>query len=225
MVEDIEKVGADRVFFLGDAVGYAADPRKCIMLLDSVCDVLIAGNHDKITATSLGMEDLGPAALASLRWTIDAVTGDEVRWLRRLVMHQVENGMHLVHGHPDRPHLWRYTETRTDAEDAFEKSEHRVLLVGHTHRPGVFSLERGEIRCIDHEKGPISLERRCRYIFNSGSVGQPRDGDPRASYGLLDMTEGVFTVRRVSYDIARAAEKIYESGLPRDMGDRLFRGE
>ena len=85
VVADIEKMGVDRVFFLGDAVGYAADPQKCIMLLDSVCDVMIAGNHDKIVATSLGMEDLSPAALASLRWTIDVITGDEVRWLRRLV--------------------------------------------------------------------------------------------------------------------------------------------
>jgi len=225
VIGDIEKLEVDRVFFIGDAVGYAADPQKCIMLLDSVCDVMIAGNHDKIAATSLGMEDLGPAAMASLQWTIDTITGDEVRWLRRLVMHQVENGMHLVHSHPDRPHLWRYMETPTDVEDAFACSENRILFIGHTHRPRVFFSKRGEIEGIDHEGGPIYLEKGCRYIFNCGSVGQPRDGDPRASYGLLDMIEGSFSVRRVSYDIETAANKIYESGLPRDMGDRLFRGE
>lgn len=225
VVGDIEKLGADRVFFLGDAVGYAADPQGCIMLLDSVCDVMVAGNHDKIAATSLGMEDLGPAAMASLQWTVDTITSDEVRWLRRLVMHQVENGMHLVHSHPDRPHLWRYMETPTDVEDAFDTSEHRILFVGHTHRPRVFVQKKGEIEGINPEKGSIRLEKGCRYIFNCGSVGQPRDGDARASYGLLDMIEGVFTIHRVPYDIEKTAEKIYRSGLPRDMGDRLFRGE
>jgi len=223
--EDIESMGVNRVFFLGDAVGYAADPQKCIILLDSLCDAMIAGNHDKIAATSLGMDDLNPAALASLRWTIDTITSDEVRWLRRLPMHREENGMYLVHGHPDRPHLWRYIETEADADDAFEQIKNRILFVGHTHRPRIFCLSQGEIQHLSHEGRPIRIEQGRRYICNPGSVGQPRDGDPRASYGLLDMIEGTFTVRRVSYDIEKAAGRIYESGLPRDMGDRLFRGE
>jgi diadenosine tetraphosphatase ApaH/serine/threonine PP2A family protein phosphatase len=225
VAEDIEARDVNRVFFLGDAVGYAADPQKCIALIDSLCDLMIAGNHDKIAATSLGMDDLNPAALASLRWTIDTITSDEVRWLRRLSMHREENGMYLVHGHPDRPHLWRYMETEKDAADAFAQDKNRIQFVGHTHRPLVFCLSQGEIRHIDQEGGPIRIEQGCRYILNPGSVGQPRDGDPRAAYGLLDMTEGTFTVHRVSYDIEGAAKKIYESGLPRDMGERLFRGE
>jgi predicted phosphodiesterase len=225
VVADIQDLKVDRVLFLGDAVGYAADPRGCITLLDSVCDVTIAGNHDKIAATSLGMKDLTPAALASLRWTIDDITSDEIRWLRRLSMNREENGMYLVHGHPDRPHLWRYMETDRDAEEAFENVKNKIVLVGHTHRARVFTRRGDDIESIDHTGGPIRIEKGCRYIINPGSVGQPRDGDPRAAYGLLDMIEGSFAVRRVSYDIEAAAKNIYESGLPRDMGDRLFRGE
>ncbi len=232
VLEDLEGRSVDRICFLGDAVGYGADPESCIETLARSAFRSVAGNHD--LAAAADRQALGrfhEDAAASIRWTRDALTSKAKERLRQLPMEWRGEGVHLVHGSPCRPDRWEYVLSAKDAERGFGASESRVIFVGHSHVPAAYvEVERkrlftGVMRRIEAaDPAFLRLDPRYRYLLNVGSVGQPRDGDPRAAYAIFEPEAGGYTLLRVAYDVERAAGKIRRAGLPEALAQRLETG-
>jgi diadenosine tetraphosphatase ApaH/serine/threonine PP2A family protein phosphatase len=214
---------ADGLLCLGDVVGYGADPAACIETLGERAAALVAGNHEYAVAGLMDMDWFTPHARDGLAWTHDRLDDDHRAWLgaRPLVLEMDEAT--LVHASPRQPEDWTYLRTAADGWDAFGAFATRLCFVGHTHRPMVWSLGSSGP---DWAPAPdeIAFEVGRRYIVNVGSVGQPRDRDPRAAYAIWDVAARRVTVRRVGYDVAMARRKILDAGLPRFLGDRLTFG-
>lgn len=232
VVEELERRQIGRLLFLGDAVGYGADPEPCLEILEKLAGRFVAGNHDRAAAIEEeSLDHFSEDAGASIRWTREVLSSQGKDRLRRLPLECLEEGMHLVHGSPHQPDRWNYVMDELDAERGFAASGAGMIFVGHSHVPAAFveieckRLFTGVLRRVRAAK-PDSLraEPRHRYIVNVGSVGQPRDGDPRACYATYDLESGACTLRRVAYDVERAAAKIRRAGLPKRLAERLEHG-
>lgn len=214
---------ADAVLCLGDVVGYGADPEGCVEAIAERCLVVVAGNHDHAVAGRLDLDWFNPAARAAIEWTA-ACMGDRHRcWLGALpLVRRVEEAT-LVHASPARPEAWDYLLSAADGHAAFRALATPLCFVGHSHLPAVWEQGPTGRR---FEPGPtaVAIAPGCRYIVNAGSVGQPRDRDPRAAWALWDSAAGRVTIRRVAYDVAAARRKIEDAGLPRFLADRLAVG-
>ena len=209
---------------LGDAVGYGAHPDS---VLDVVFDVpraeLILGNHDAAMLAEMGKPDMNNVAAEAIEWTgrrLDERYREAIRRRFRLTVER--DGFLGAHGSPFHPEEWTYLLSALEAEQAFFAGDFRVCFVGHTHTPAAFAFGRGEIPLVEGE--PVALEAGERYIFNPGSVGQPRDRDPRAACLVYDADAGTVTLRRCEYDIEAEAKDIVAAGLPAILADRLFIG-
>jgi diadenosine tetraphosphatase ApaH/serine/threonine PP2A family protein phosphatase len=233
VLEDLEKSSVDRTVFLGDVVGYGADPVECLRIIGEVSDMSILGNHDRAVVTGSGLDELNEDAARAAGWTADILSDDDREKIRSLPLEHVDTdyGIHLVHGSTDKPERFNYILSEWDAEKGFAGCVSRVVFVGHTHVPAAFvELEykrtfTGEIRKVEElEASKIQLEAGYRYIVNVGSVGQPRDGDTRAAYGIYNSGEETFSLRRVPYDVEKAAFKIRKAGLPEALALRLGLG-
>ena len=214
---------ADAVLCLGDIVGYGADPEACVDLVGERAQAVVAGNHEYGVAGRMDLEWFNPFARAAAEWTASRLDRDHHAWLRSLPLTAEVEDATLVHASPDRPEEWDYLIEAGDGFDAFEAFDTRLCFVGHSHRPARWSLGSSGP---DHERGAtdIALESGRRYIINVGSVGQPRDRDPRAAYAVWDIPARRVVLRRVSYDVTAARRKILSAGLPRVLGDRLTIG-
>jgi len=232
VVEELERQCIRRVLFLGDAVGYGADPEPCLEILEKLAGRFVAGNHDQAAAIEEeSLEYFSEEAAAGIRWTREALSPQGKDRLRRLPLDCLEGEMHLVHGSPHQPDRWHYVMAELDAEKGFAASDARVIFVGHSHVPAAFievecrRLFTGVMRRVRAAQADsLRAEPRYRYIVNVGSVGQPRDGDPRACYATYDRESGACTLHRVAYDVERAAEKIKKAGLPPGLAERLQHG-
>jgi diadenosine tetraphosphatase ApaH/serine/threonine PP2A family protein phosphatase len=218
--------GAPGILCLGDAVGYGAEPRACVEAISDRAVAFVAGNHEH---GALGLMDLGwfnPVARAAALWTRDALAADHSRYLGTLPLRAVVDEVTLVHASPRDPDEWDYLISAEDGFDVFGDFDTRLCFVGHSHRPGVWSLgSTGPAHDTAPRAGrPMSLDAGRRYIVNVGSVGQPRDRDPRAAYAVWDQDQRTVTIRRVGYDVRTAARKIIAAGLPRALADRLADG-
>lgn len=232
VLEDVDGRSVDRILFLGDAVGYGADPAPCLELLEKSAFRFVAGNHDHAAGNEQEcLEDLNEDAAAAIRWTRRVLPLEAKDRLRKLPLDCLDEGTYLVHGSPYKPGRWEYVMSPRDAEKGFGACENRVTFVGHTHIPAAYveveckRLFTGVMRRIEQpEPALVKIDQRYRCILNVGSVGQPRDGDPRACYGTYDEQAGSYTMHRVPYDVARAAEKIRKAGLPETLAERLKSG-
>ena len=222
VLEDIGKRGIGDVVFLGDAVGYGPNPNECVETLGKHCRVLIAGNHDW---AALGLTDIdyfNEYARAAILWTREALTEESRKTLRALPLVKrlrKENTL-LVHATPKEPDAWHYLVTLWDAEINFHYFDEQICLLGHSHQP--FIIERvpsGEMVTYRNE---APLRKNERYIINAGSVGQPRDRDPRACYVVID--EDRIECVRVEYDREETQRKMHERNLPLPLIERLSRG-
>jgi len=224
VLADLDRRGIkkERTFFCGDAVGYGPNPNECVELLRERAKVLIAGNHDWGV---LGLTDINyfnPNARAAIRWTEEVLTPENRLTLESffLVKRLKKENVFLVHGSPKEPEEWHYLLTLFDAEINFNYFEERLCFIGHSHLP--FIMERvpsGEL--VVHKEG-VELGSPHRYIVNAGSIGQPRDGDPRACYALFN--EERVELVRVPYDIDGVQRKMSAAGLPLPLIERLRRG-
>jgi len=208
---------ADITVCLGDVVGYGADPSKCIRLVRDVCSAVVSGNHDSGVAGGTPRSHFNRAGADAVDWTRGTIGQEELEWLAGLPLQEEQEDFFLCHSDPALPEGWRYILTRGAAISALEAKPGRISLVGHTHLPGVWSsggvfseAESGVLA------GPL--------LINCGSVGQPRDGDPRAAFLLLDTSARTWRHVRVTYDIEAAAAGIRKAGLPELLADRLFIG-
>ena len=207
--------GATRFWCLGDTVGYGADPGPCVELVRRWCPVTVLGNHDDAVVTGDDLEVLPKPAQVAVERHREQLADDQLAWLGDLPLKRVEDGVTLVHATPDDPKSWARLDGVGPVRELFEHFSTPVCVVGHSHRPSIAS----------DSLGVFKVRHGHRYIIDVGSVGQPRDKDPRASFGLLDPEAMTYENVRVHYDIERAAEKIRKAGLPDSLASRLERGE
>ena len=215
--------GFHQICQLGDLVGYGPDPEGCIDLLRKYDHIGVAGNHDLAAVGKLGLEQFNPYAAAAARWTATQLTDDHITYLRGLPVRLETDAFTAVHGSPRDP-VWEYVVSTATATANFGHFTTRICLVGHSHLPFLCKLDDGDAKFFEFPLNmPIALGND-RHIINPGSVGQPRDGLPTASYLVYDTDPGTVTHRRVAYDIPATQRKMRERGLPTYLIDRLAEG-
>jgi diadenosine tetraphosphatase ApaH/serine/threonine PP2A family protein phosphatase len=219
----------DHVIVLGDLVGYGAEPNAVVeRIRDLSPATIIRGNHDKVAAGQADSEGFNPTAQRAVTWTRRALTAASRDYLSALPKGPafLQDSVEICHGSPLDEDEYIFGES--DAADALVTSERPLCLFGHTHVPMAATLdERRTLAVLFHGAGGeqrLHLDDDRRYLVNPGSVGQPRDGDPRASFALLDLNLRDLVIRRVSYPAARARERILAAGLPKALGNRLLVG-
>lgn len=212
----------DRIFCLGDLVGYGADPNPVVEWARESAALIIRGNHDRASVVCDPMENFNPAARISTDWTRQALTPASREFLGRLPRGPLSyEGIELVHGSPADED--EYLFTPDDAALLREDLGAALTFFGHTHRQGGFLLTRRAGGYIDPRR-MLEIETNRQYLVNPGSVGQPRDGDPRAAYALYWPVERLVEFLRVDYDVDRAAAKIRAASLPEFLAARLYEG-
>ncbi len=216
--------GFDEVWSLGDLVGYGPDPSAVIDLLSGFTHRAVTGNHDLASVGLLGLEAFNPYAEAANRWTSSVLSADEREYLRGLPLRIPVGEFTLVHGSPRDP-VWEYVVSIWSATENFDHFDTLRCLVGHSHLPFICRLDqRKRAVFIAPQYGVPHYLGEERLIINPGSVGQPRDGDPRAAYAIYDSEQETVTHYRVRYDIAATQEKMRAHGLPEYLVDRLEYG-
>ncbi|MCK5116916.1 MAG: metallophosphoesterase family protein [Candidatus Aegiribacteria sp.] len=208
---------ADRTFCLGDIVGYGADPSLCIERVRRECDLVVAGNHDAGAAKRVSLDRFNWEGVTAIRWTRSVLSKDEMDWISLLPYHSEHKNFFLCHSYPADPESWTYLLRRNHALESISVRQGFISLIGHTHLPGCWT-EDGNY--IESSKGDFSNVR----IVNVGSVGQPRDRDPRAAYVLIDTEARTWEHFRVEYSIDDTAARIKDAGLPSVLWERLYRG-
>src|SRR6185437_7667489 len=202
----------DAWWCLGDVVGYGAEPNACVERLRSLHPAaVLPGNHDLAAVGVIDAADFNPHAYASIMWTARTLLPEHSAYLRSLPERQVIDRFTLVHASPRDP-VYEYILTAEQARANFRHFNTLYCLVGHTHVPAAYD-ERGRQNMARAAIAASTPGNSIRFLCNPGSVGQPRDGDPRAAYLLLDATDG-WEWRRVAYDVERAAVRILSAGLP-----------
>jgi len=227
VLADAADEGARALLCLGDIVGYGADPVACVECVGERAAAVVAGNHEHGALGLLTLEWFNPSAKAAALWTGERLDDDHRRYLESRPLTATVEDATLVHASPRHPEEWDYLISARDGFDVFGDFSTRLCFVGHSHQPDVWSLGSSGP---EHAGGAPSARERMkledgrRYIINVGSVGQPRDRDPRAAYAIWDQDERTVTIRRVGYDHRRAAAKILAAGLPRPLAERLAHG-
>lgn len=239
VLDDVERAGVDRTLCLGDVVGYGPDPAACVELIYDACDAIVLGNHDEAVFSDTSLERFNANAAAAIEFTRGALSAMHRRVIADWPLADHVDGLTIAHASlgPDR---WEYLYTQQAAKRTFDGLRGWIGAVGHTHIPSAFSLvtrpalatagspadgreaAREVIR--GHHLTPevsISLPKGARFIVNPGAVGQPRDGNPDASYAVLDTEARTIQIRRVAYDAGETIRKIEEAGLPGALADRL----
>lgn len=221
-IEAYKNERIERYLCIGDIVGYAANPSECIDKVRELKAVIVAGNHDWGACGRLDLEYFNPTAKEALKWTMGFLSKAESDFLSSLPLAYSEENFILAHGTLDSPEEFYYLDSMDEADRTFSILDKQVCFVGHTHRPGVFIERDNEL----FYKGLSSLqvEDNKRYIINVGSVGQPRDGDFRASFVIYDTAAKNVELKRIDYDFTAAQKKILRAGLPEFLARRLSEG-
>jgi diadenosine tetraphosphatase ApaH/serine/threonine PP2A family protein phosphatase len=215
----LEKQHVDAVLCTGDLVGYGGSPRECVARVRELAPrVLVAGNHDWAAAGRLGLEYFNQYARDAILWTRSALSRDDLQYLGDRAVLSVDGDVTVAHGTVHDPELFDYLQTPYDAHLSFAHLTTPFAFVGHSHIPVTF-LSGPSITYVVGEE--IRLDAAAQALVNVGSVGQPRDEDPRASFGVFDADERVVRIHRVEYDVEAAIARIDAAGLPRFLGERL----
>jgi predicted phosphodiesterase len=223
VLDDAKEQKVEKFYFLGDAVGYGPDPNECVKIVRDLSQICLYGNHDYAALGLMNISYFNPYAAEAIRWTQRNLSTESRELFRDFKMTAKVDDIFLVHGTPRNPEGWDYLLDLADAEYNFPAFEEEVCLVGHSHVP-VFFKKRGEERALVSWEVELSLEDGWRYIINIGSVGQPRDRDPRAAYLIYDEAEGGLFLRRVEYDFTITQRKMAARGLPSYLYERLAVG-
>jgi predicted phosphodiesterase len=224
VLADVDAAGAERVWCLGDLVGYGAQPDECVQLASERCDVCLAGNHDLGVLGHIDISDFSPHAAVAARWTREHAGKATLDFLGGLASSEEGEAVGLYHASPRDP-VWEYVLSGSQAADCMDAMGPRVGAIGHTHVALRFT--RGS-EGMDGEAvagGTTHDISASEWLINPGSVGQPRDGDPRAGWLLLDVEQWTAEWRRVEYPVAKAAAAIEAAGLPVNLGERLYLGQ
>jgi predicted phosphodiesterase len=224
-LEAIAAGDAAEVWCLGDLVGYGADPDACVELAREHAAVCLAGNHDLAVTGELPLREFSCGASLAAQWTKDVIAPENLAFLKGLRPQGQEGTVGLYHASPRDP-VWEYVLSALLAELCLDIQPQRVALIGHSHVALSFVRREGELTTGEPRKGGSELDvTEGEWLLNPGSVGQPRDGDPRASWLLLDTDAMTASFQRTDYDIAGAAAAIRAARLPDSLAERLEYGQ
>ena len=223
VLEDCRSQGVTDFLCTGDVVGYNACPHECMDIIRELGCPVVVGNHDFYVASQQNLDDFNPAAAAVVEWTRRQLSEDELSWLRVLPFTRTQMGITLVHSTMDNPENFGYVFDNLQAEANFLNQKTPVCFHGHTHCPMIYEKSMNGVFRIDAQDFTLPMGRK--YFINVGSVGQPRDGDPRATYVIFDPKERTVRYRRLVYDIEAAQERIRLAGLPDRLAVRLAVGQ
>lgn len=222
VLEDAKAQGCTHYACVGDVVGYNANPKECLDIVRQMAMPCVKGNHDEYCSAESGLEGFNPHAATAVEWTRKQLTDDDRRWLRELKYMRLVASFSIVHATLDGPQRWGYVADKLAAAASFTYQNTAVCFFGHTHLPLAF-IRDNVVRGGTYSKFRIEPGRK--FFINCGSVGQPRDGNPKSAYVIYDMDEGSVELRRLDYDIAAAQAKIRAAGLPERLADRLEYGK
>lgn len=224
VLADADDHGCDEVWCLGDVVGYGADPNGCCAAIRGVASVVLAGNHDLAAIGAMSTDSFSPDAAASTAWTRQALAPEHRDWLGGLDSQATAQSFLLVHGSPLHP-VWEYVLDADQAESSLDAFDEQVALIGHSHVALSFARD-GNAPVVPQRRraGDEAQIGARRWLLNPGSVGQPRDEDPRAAWMELHPYDGRVAWHRVRYDVDGAAGAIRDAGLPVSLADRLVLG-
>lgn len=223
-MNDIQTQKADYVAFLGDAVGYGPKPNECVARLAAVSAVSLMGNHDYAAIGSLSIDSFNGFARDAMMMTRAALTDETLATITGYRQVQIDSPYHLVHSSPDAPLAWHYVLTVRDAMAQFEHFQTPYCLLGHTHRP-MMVVRRPGGSYSEPEATKLKLEDGHRYLFNVGSVGQPRDGNPDACYLIVDEGKRTAEMRRVAYPVRDTQMAMEVLNMPTFLIERLAAGK
>ena len=227
-VQDATARGFDRVVVLGDLVGYGADPNAVIDLVRALDPIaIVRGNHDKVACGIEQADGFNIVARSAARWTLEALTPEHRAWLAALPEgpRVVDELVEICHGSPFDEDAYLFDEL--DAVRALKVSTRPLCLFGHTHCPITFELSGSAIDAVaaaPSGETRVDLKPASKYLINPGSVGQPRDGDPRAGYAIVDVERRSVELYRLAYSVADAQAKVIRAGLPEVLAARLGLG-
>jgi predicted phosphodiesterase len=207
---------------LGDVVGYNANPRECLEIVQSLKCPVVRGNHDDYASTDGSLESFNPLAEVAIQWTRNQLNRSEKVWLRALPLICELHGFMIVHATLEDPGGWGYVLNQLDAAASFSRQSTQLCFFGHTHTPRAY-IKDSSVVGLPFDQ--LILEPGKKYFVNVGSVGQPRDGDWRAAYAVFDQEKRMIRLRRLPYDLPKTQGKILESGLPPRLADRLAFGK
>lgn len=225
VVADIRETGVDEIWCLGDLIGYGAQPDECVALAKEECEVCLIGNHDLVVLNKLDIADFSMNAALAAKWTQDHVQQETLDFLNTLEPFDTSRALGLYHASPRDP-IWEYVLSALLADQCMDQMEPRIGVVGHSHVALYFWRTDETVASGDTAPGGTRYDMsNGRWIVNPGSVGQPRDGDPRAAWMLFDAETSTATWNRVEYPIEEAARAIQQAGLPQALAERLYYGQ
>jgi predicted phosphodiesterase len=207
---------------VGDVVGYGANPKECLEIVRRMNMPCVKGNHDEYCSSEEELEGFNPHAAEAVQWTRKQLSDDDRRWLRDLKYVRLVASFSMVHATLDQPERWGYVFDKLMAAASFTYQNTSVCFFGHTHVPVAF-IRDSMVRGGTYSKFRVEPGRK--YFVNVGSVGQPRDNNPKAAYVVYDLNEGSIEIRRLDYDIGMAQQKILDAGLPPRLAERLAFGK
>ncbi len=222
VLEDAEEHDCSHFVCIGDVVGYNANPHECIEVVQRLDCPVVKGNHDEEASAETDLVGLNPLAEHAMTWTRNALTEDDKKWLRELQFVRQVRDFTIVHATLDTPSSWGYVTNKFDAMASFSYQYTPVCFFGHTHAPK-FYVKAGSVSV--ERASDMQIEPSKKYFINVGSVGQPRDGDWRASYAIYDLPAQRVFIRRLEYDLELAQDKIRKEGLPEMLAERLALGK
>lgn len=217
-VNYLDKHKIESAYCLGDVVGYGPSPNECVELVRDRCDMVLMGNHDYAAIGLANIDYFNDYAKMSTYWTINHLTDENKAYLKSLPFSHQNDELVMVHSSPTNPSHWYYVLSQQDAKIEMEAFNQHVCFIGHSHVPVIFD-KKTMIR-----KPKFKLEQNGRFIVNVGSVGQPRDGNPKLCLTIYDDEKNTIDYVRLEYDVKKTYKKIVEAGLPIFLAERLLKG-
>jgi predicted phosphodiesterase len=225
VLDDIATTDAAETWCLGDLVGYGAEPDACVEIVRDAATICLAGNHDLAVTGEISLSEFSRGAEIAARWTQEVMEPDNLAWLRARSPQDVDRSIGLYHASPRDP-VWEYVLSALLAELCLDVQTHRICAVGHSHVALSFVRREGDLATGEPRRAGDTLDlSEGEWLINPGSVGQPRDGDPRAAWLLMDLDARTAAWRRVDYDIGKAQAAIRAARLPDSLADRLSYGQ
>jgi predicted phosphodiesterase len=221
VLADIKQQKCTHYACVGDVVGYGANPKECLEIVRKIGMPCVKGNHDEYCSSEGQLDGFNPHAAEAVNWTRGQLSEEERQWLRDLKYFRMVTSFSMVHATLDGPQRWGYVFDKLAASASFTYQNTGVCFFGHTHVPVAF-IRDTVVRGGTYSK--FKVEKGKKYFVNVGSVGQPRDNNPKAAYVVYDLDEGMIELRRLDYDIPAAQKKILDAGLPPRLAERLAYG-
>jgi len=221
VLEDIQEQKCTHQVCLGDVVGYNANPKECLDIIRRMGMPCIKGNHDEYCSVEAELDGFNPHAAEAVEWTREHLSQEDRKWLRDLKYMRLVTSFTIVHATLDSPERWGYVFDKLAAASSFAYQNTPICFFGHTHVPVAFVRDT-VVRGGTYSK--FKIEPGKKYFINVGSVGQSRDGVPKATYVIYDAIEQSIELRRLDYDMSTTQKKILDAGLPPRLAERLALG-